>query len=146
MGFEGLRTVTYHGPGEFGADITPFRFSTVLGTLEYYAVQAKAVRIHLTSAKGGNAAEVLSQATQAFAVAFMDDLDNERKRIDKFVIATNHSITPSARQFIENALESRRELVFLDLDAILALVKKHGLLHYLLFSDLESSPTPASLP
>jgi hypothetical protein len=41
MKFERLRSVSFHGPGEFGADILPFRYTTPLGTLEYYALQAK---------------------------------------------------------------------------------------------------------
>ena len=137
MGYERIRQITFHGPGEFGSDILPFRYKTPLGTLEYYAVQAKAVDIHGTSSKSGNAAELISQATQAFAVSFVDDIDNERKHIDKFVIATNKGITADARRFIEEAVEGKRKLVFLDLDHIIALVKQYRLLQYLLFSDLK---------
>src|SRR6201986_3044750 len=134
MGYENVKTLHVHGPGEFGSDILPFRYTTPLGTVEYYAVQAKAVPIHGTSAKAGNAAELISQATQAFAVTFVDDLDNERKRIDKFIIATNKQITADARRFIEDAVEGKRRIVFLDTDRLVALVKEHGLLRYLLFS------------
>lgn len=137
MGYENVKTLHVHGPGEFGSDILPFRYTTPLGTVEYYAVQAKAVAIHGTSAKAGNAAELISQATQAFAVTFVDDLDNERKRIDKFIIATNKQITADARRFIEDVIEGKRRIVFLDTDRLVALVKEHGLLRYLLFSDLE---------
>ena len=52
--------------------------------------------------------------TQAFAVTFVDDLDNERKHLDKFIIVTNKAITGSARQYIESAIEGRRKLIFLD--------------------------------
>ena len=47
-------------------------------------------------------------------MSFVDDLDNERKRLDKFIIATNKSISATARQFIENAIEGRRSLLFVD--------------------------------
>ena len=137
MGYEGVKTLHFHGPSEFGSDILPFRYTTPLGTVEYYAVQAKAVAIHGKSSKSGNAAELISQATQAFAVSFVDELDNERKHIDKFIIATNKKITADARRFIEEAVEGKRRIVFLDTDRIVALVKEHGLLRYLLFSDLE---------
>lgn len=137
MGYENVKTLHFHGPSEFGSDILPFRYTTPLGTVEYYALQAKAVAIHGTSSKAGNAAELISQAIQAFAVTFVDEIDNERKRIDKFIIAANKKITADARRFIEDAIEGKRRIVFLDTDRIVALVKEHGLLRYLLFSDLE---------
>ncbi len=137
MGYERVRRVSFHGSQEFGSDILPFRYKTPLGTLEYYAVQAKAVPIHGTSARRGNAAELISQATQAFAVAFVDDIDNERKRIDKFVVATNKEIAPSARTVIEQAIEGARKLIFLDIDGVLELSKKYRLTQYILFSDLQ---------
>lgn len=137
MGFQRLRKVQFHGPAEFGSDILPFRYVTPLGTIEYYALQAKAVRIHGKSAKEGNAGELISQATQAFNIAFVDDLDNERKRIDKFVIATSKEVTPEARCAIENGVEGKRRVVFLDVDRIVALVKQHRLVQYLLFTPFE---------
>lgn len=137
MGFQRLRKVKFHGPNEFGSDILPFRYATPLGTIEYYALQAKAVRIHGKSAKEGNAGELISQATQAFNIAFVDDLDNERKRIDKFVIATSKEVTPDARFAIESGVEGKRQVVFLDVDRIVALVKQHRLTQYLLFTPFE---------
>lgn len=137
MGYERVRKVHFHGPSEFGADILPFRYVTPLGTFEYYSVQAKAVPIHGTSARPGNAAELISQATQAFSVTFVDDIDNERKRVDKFIITTNKAISADARRFIEDATEGRRRLVFLDIDKIVDLVKKHRLLQYVLFNELK---------
>lgn len=135
MGFQRIRKVRFHGRNEFGADILPFRHQTPLGTLEYYAVQAKAVRIHGTSATSGNAGELISQATQALSVSFIDDIDNERKSLDKFVIASSKAITPDARQVIESAIEGKRRLIFLDNDRIVELVKEHHLLQYLLFNE-----------
>lgn len=135
MGFERVRKVRFHGRNEFGSDILPFRNRTPLGTYEYYAVQAKAVKIHGTSAVSGNAGELISQAIQAFSVSFIDDIENERKSLDKFVIASTKAITPDARVVIESAVEGKRRLVFLDCDRIVELVKEHHLLQYLLFSD-----------
>lgn len=138
MGFDRLRRVDFHGPGEFGSDILPFRYRTPLGTLEYYALQAKAVPIHGSSAQAGNAAEIVSQATQALTVSFVDDLDNERKRLDKFIVATNKRISASARQFIENAVEGRRSLLFIDVDRLVDLLLEHRLAQYVLFSDFDA--------
>jgi hypothetical protein len=137
MGFERIRRVRFHGRNEVGADILPFRYRTPLGTLEYYAVQAKAVVIHGTSATSSNAGELISQATQALSVSFVDDLDNERKTLDKFIIATSKGITADARRIIEDAVEGKRRLVFLDVDRIVELVKEHRLLQYLLFTELD---------
>lgn len=137
MGFQRVRKVHFHGRNEFGSDILPFRYCTPLGTFEYYAVQAKAVRIHGTSAVSGNAGELISQAIQALSVSFIDDIDNERKSLDKFVIASTKAITPDARQVIESAVEGKRRLVFLDCDRVVELVKEHHLLQYLLFTDFK---------
>ena len=137
MGFQRLRT-SFHGPGEFGNDILPFRRRTPFGMFEYLGLQAKAVPIHGTSSVVGNAAELVSQATQALATAFIDNVDNERKRIDKFAIVTNKAITASARQFIEAAVEGRRSLIFVDCDALLELIREHKLVEYVLFADLKA--------
>jgi hypothetical protein len=136
MGFERLRRVRFHGPNEFGSDILPFRRRTPLGTFEYYALQAKAVPIHGTSSRPGNAAEVLSQATQALVVTFIDDLDNERKRVDKFIVACSKSISGAARRVIEDAIEGKRALIFLDQDKLLGLIKEHHLVQHVLFADM----------
>jgi hypothetical protein len=93
------------------------------------------VAIHGSASRPANAAELISQATKAFSVAFVDDLDNERKRIDKFVIATNKGITADARRFIEDAIQARRQVVFLDLDRIVELIREHHLTDYILFAD-----------
>jgi hypothetical protein len=137
MGFERLRRVGFHGPNEFGSDILPFRRRTPIGTHEYYALQAKAVPIHGTSSRKGNAAEVLSQATQALAVTFVDDLDNERKRVDKFVVACSKGISSAARRVIEDAIESKRAVAFLDQGALIDLIKENLLVQHVLFTDFD---------
>lgn len=136
MGFESVRAVNSHGRNEFGSDIRPFRQTTQFGTMEYYAVQAKAVPIHGTSAASGNAGELISQATQALNIPFIDELDSERKKIDKFIIATSKAITPDARRVIEEAFAGTRKLILIDIEKTVELVKKHRLLQYLLFTEL----------
>jgi hypothetical protein len=133
-----VERVAAHGPGELGADVLPFRHATPLGTLEYYGLQAKAVRIHGSSAKPGNAAEIVNQATKAFKTSFVDALDNERKRIDKFAVATKRHITTEARRIIEEAAEDagRKAVFFLDVDCLVELVGQHDLVRCGLFSDL----------
>ena len=137
MGFQSVRMVTFHGRNEFGSDIPPFRYVNPLGTFEYYAVQAKVVPIHGTSGMTGNAGELLSQANAALAVSFVDEIDNERKKLDKFIIATSKTIKPDARRVIEEGVTGVRRIVFLDIDKIVALVKRHRLLQYLLFTELD---------
>ncbi len=135
MGFEGVKVVAAHGPGEFGADIGPFRLTTPFGGVEYYAVQAKAKRIHGSSSKQGNAGELLSQARSAFSVPFIDEFDHERKHIDKFIIATNKDVTTEARNYIQNSIEGNRSIEFLDIDRVVDLVKKNNLVRHILFRD-----------
>jgi len=136
MGFEGLRKVRFHGREEFGRDVMPFRRATAFGTLEYAAVQTKAAKIHGTASRAGNAGEIISQAQQALRVSFVDELDNERKRIDKFVVISSAAITPSARRHIEDSIEGNRKLILIDLDRLVALVRQHRLHHYVLFADM----------
>jgi len=136
MGFEGLRKVEFHGREEFGRDIMPFRQSTAFGTFEYAAVQTKAAKIHGTAGRPGNAGEIISQAQQALRVSFIDEFDNERKRIDKFVVIASAAITPSARRHIEESFEGNRQLILIDLDRLVTLIRNYRLHHYVLFADI----------
>jgi HEPN/Toprim N-terminal domain 1 len=140
MGFEGLRKVRFHGREEFGRDVMPFRQTTAFGTLEYAAVQTKATKIHGTASRTGNAGEIISQAQQALRVSFVDEFDNERKRIDKFVVISSAAITPSARRHIEESFEGNRQLILIDVDRLVALVRQHRLHHYVLFADMPCKP------
>jgi hypothetical protein len=140
MGFEGLRKVEFHGREEFGRDVMPFRQSTAFGAFEYAAVQTKAAKIHGTASRPGNAGEIVTQAQQALRVSFIDEFDNERKRIDKFVVIASAAITPSARRHIEEALEGNRQLILIDLDRLVTLVRNHRLHHYVLFADIPRKP------
>jgi hypothetical protein len=140
MGFEGLRKVEFHGREEFGRDIMPFRQSTAFGTFEYAAVQTKAAKIHGTASRPGNAGEIISQAQQALRVSFIDEFDNERKRIDKFVVIASAAITPSARRHIEESFEGNRQLILIDLDRLVTLIRNHRLHHYVLFADIPTKP------
>jgi hypothetical protein len=140
MGFEGLRKVEFHGREEFGRDVMPFRQSTAFGTFEYAAVQTKAAKIHGTASRPGNAGEIISQAQQALRVSFIDEFDNERKRIDKFVVIASAGITPSARRLIEESFEGKRQLILIDLDRLVTLTRKYRLHHYVLFADIPTKP------
>jgi hypothetical protein len=134
MKFTDVKPVTTHGQGEFGKDIMPFKRTTEFNTIRYLALQAKAVTIHGSAGKSGNAGELLSQAINGFKVAFFDGADNERKRIDEFIIATNKDITVEAKRTIEEGIEGDRKITFLDIERIVELVKKYELTEYILFS------------
>lgn len=138
MKFSDVKPVTTHGHGEFGKDIMPFRRTTEFNTIRYLALQAKAVQIHGSAGKNGNAGELLSQAINGFKVAFFDGVDNERKRIDEFIIATNKGISAEAKRTIEEGIEGDRKITFLDIERIVELVKKYELTEYILFSVVEN--------
>jgi hypothetical protein len=133
LNYENVKIVSSHGRNEFGSDILPFRYKNELGYYEYYALQAKAVKIHGISSQEGNAGEIISQAVQAFSVSFIDSLDNERKKIDKFFIVTNKEITPDAKRVIEEAIEKTRSIIFMDIYKIVELVKSKDLSSFILF-------------
>ncbi len=133
LNYENVKIVESHGRNEFGSDILPFRYKNELGFYEYYALQAKAVKIHGISSQDGNAGEIISQCMQAFAISFIDNLDNERKNIDKFFIVTNKEITPDAKRVIEEAIEKNRSIIFLDINKIVELVKIKELASFILF-------------
>jgi len=134
-GFERLQRVTFHGSREFGRDILPFRQRTAFGTYDYLALQAKSTRIHGKSKASGNVSELIRQATAAFSVSFVDGLDNERKRIDKFIVANNQEITPDARRILEDAFEGDRRFHFLDLGTVVDLVCEKDLVAFVLFAE-----------
>jgi len=139
MGFADVKPVSSHGQGEFGKDILPFRKISEFNTMRYVAVQAKAVSIHGSAGKSGNAGELLTQALNAFRVAFFDGSDNERKRIDEFVIATNKDVKAEAKRTIEEGIEGDRRITFLDLYRVVELIKRYKLIEYVLFSIVEET-------
>jgi len=125
MGFRPVMPTKFHGPGELGKDIAPFFKENEFGFREYYAIQAKTVKIHARAGKKGNVNEVMDQARTALSTAFFDPTDNSRKKIDHLLIVTSQSITRDARLQIEETIEKKREIMFVDDNMLVKLLKQH---------------------
>jgi len=124
MGFKCATSVAHHGPGELGKDIKPFYVENIFGIREYYAVQAKALKIHSKSGKKGHVNEVIDQMKTALRMPFIDPTDNSEKKIDHFLIITSHDITADARRQIEETVQGRREIMLIDGQMLVKLLRK----------------------
>ncbi len=125
MGFKSVASVAHHGVGELGKDIKPFYTENPFGIREYYAVQTKAARIHSQSGKKGNVNEVIDQIKTARIVPFVDPTDNSKKKIDHLLIITSHGFTVDAQRQIEETVEGKREVMLMDDQMLLRLLRKH---------------------
>lgn len=125
MGFALVTSLGYHGPGELGKDITPFFKENEFGFREYYAVQAKAAKIHARAGKKGNVNEVIDQAKTALSTTFFDPTDNSRKKIDHLLIFTSHDFTRDARVIIEEIVEKKRQIMLVDGKMLVKLLRPH---------------------
>jgi len=120
------RNVRYvHGRLEHGVDILCSQ-DTPLGA-ELCGIQVKAVAVTGSkTAPAGNVSEIVRQADAALRHAFMDDLDNATKPLDKFIIITSRKITDTARMEIRDAISSfGRTLKFIDGQGVADLVAEH---------------------
>ncbi len=125
MGFKDI-SIT-HGINEHGLDLIFYK-ETEFGEREYTGVQVKAVKIHGTAGKTGNATEILVQANQAFSHSFHDIYDNSTRKIDRFIVITSHDIDNTARDSIKDQLLSmkvHKTIHFFDGTKLIDLIDKH---------------------
>jgi HEAT repeat protein/DNA-binding phage protein len=103
MGFKNITST--HGPDEKakGTDIIFYKEND-FDQREYTGIQVKAVKIHGSAGKKGNATEILNRAQQAFTHRFHDIYDNKEKYIDRFMVITSGEITSSARESVKDQL------------------------------------------
>lgn len=125
MGFRPVMSTRVHGPGELGKDIMPFSKENEFGFREYYAVQAKAVRIHARAGRKGNVNEILDQAKTALSTSFFDQSDNSKKKIDHLLIVVSQNVSRDARLQIEESIEKKREIMLIDDKMLIKLLKYH---------------------
>lgn len=125
MGFKDI--VKVHGQIEKGMDII-FYEESKFGNREYTGVQAKAVNIHGSAGKSGNATEILTQAQQAFSYDFTNVYDGKLKNINKFLVITSRDIIPTAKKSIEDQLRNLgfyKVINFFDGSKLLTLIDKY---------------------
>ena len=126
MGFKNI-TLT-HGPLEKGKDLWFYKEND-FEEREYTGVQVKAVDIHGSAAKTGNAGEILTQAQQAFTHEFRDLYDNKTKHIDKYIVMTSGEIAETAKESIDGqlkALSCYKLINFFDGNKLVDLVDVYG--------------------
>jgi hypothetical protein len=125
LGFRSVTSITHHGMGELGNDIKPFYLDNAFGLREYYSVQTKAVKIHSKSGKKGHVNEVIDQMKTALTMPFIDPSDNSEKRIDHFIIISSHDFTPDARRQIEQVSKGKRDIMIIDDQYLIQLIKNN---------------------
>jgi len=126
LGFRDV--VEAHGQDEYGKDLL-FKDGTRFGDSLYLASLVKKGKIHGSSAKSGNVAEVLNQAREAFEYPFKDQFDNfVEKHISMLFVVASGEITAKAKDYVSNALAAggvNGSLRFHDGEFILSLLEHH---------------------
>ena len=130
MRFLAVERTAFHGPSESGKDILPFYKYGDFNERVHYAAQVKADSITATSGSTASAQTLLHQANTALRSSFVDRFDNVRKRLDRFLIICSGKIGNEARRIIEEGIEDKRDLIFLDGSDILDLISQNDLLVY----------------
>jgi ActR/RegA family two-component response regulator len=128
MGFLAVERTAFHGPSEGGKDILPFHKYGDFNERIHYAAQVKAGSITATSGSSASAQTLLHQANTALRSSFVDRFDNVRKHLDRFLVICSGTIGNEARRIIEEGIEDKRDLLFLDGSDILDLLSQNGLL------------------
>jgi len=116
-----------HGPLEKGKDLLFYK-ENEFEEREYTGVQVKAVNIHGTAGKSGNASEILIQAQQAFTHEFRDIYDNKSKHVDKYMIITSGTVSESAKESVDSQLKALgyyKLINFFDGNKIISLMNKY---------------------
>jgi hypothetical protein len=128
LGFNGVKPISFHGPGESGGDFYPFYKTNEFGKIVYYSAQAKAVKINATAgAKEGNVNQLIDQMKKLFRTPFKSFIDNSEKRISNAFIFCSHDFTPEARDQLFHEIENRQTISLVDIDDIARSVLDRGL-------------------
>jgi hypothetical protein len=127
LGFKGVKSISFHGPGESGGDFHPFYKTNEFGKIIYYSAQAKAVKIHSKSGvKEGNVNQLIDQIKKLFRTPFISFIDNAEKRISHAFILCSQDITPEAREQLFHEIENRQTISIVDVDDIVNYVIETG--------------------
>lgn len=128
MKYQNVVPVSFHGPGESGADIYPFYKSNEFGKIVYYGAQAKAEKIHAdASRKKGNVETLITQVKKLLRNSFKSFIDNTEKKIGHAFILNSHEFTPDAKNELFREFESRTNISIVEIDDILTAVIEYQL-------------------
>jgi len=128
LGFNGVKPISFHGPGESGGDFHPFYKVNEFGKIVYYSAQAKAVKVHSKAGvKEGNVNQLIDQIKKIFRTPFKSFIDNAEKRISYAFIFCSQDITPEARDQLFHEIENSQNINFVDIHDIANLVIEKGI-------------------
>jgi hypothetical protein len=117
LGFKGVKSISFHGPGESGGDFHPFYKTNEFGKIVYYSAQAKACKIHSKAGvKEGNINQLIDQVKKLFRTPFKSFIDNTQKRISFAFVFCSQDITPEARDQLFHEVENRQTVSLVDVD------------------------------
>lgn len=128
LGFKGVKSISFHGPGESGGDFHPFYKTNEFGKIVFYSAQAKAVKIHSKAGvREGNVNQLIDQIKKLFRTPFKSFIDNAEKRIGHAFILCSQDITPEARDQLFHEIENRQIVSFVDIDDIVNSILEQGI-------------------
>ncbi len=128
LGFKGVKSISFHGPGESGGDFHPFYKTNEFGKIVYYSAQVKAVKIHSKAGVGGgNVNQLIDQLKKLFRVPFKSFIDNTEKRISYAFVFSSQGITPEARDQLFHELKNSQNISLIDMDDMINFIVDQGL-------------------
>lgn len=128
LGFKGVKSISFHGPGERGGDFHPFYKTNEFGKIIFYSAQVKAVKIHSKAGvKEGNVNQLIDQVKKLFRTPFQSFIDNTEKRISLAFVFCSQDITPEARDQLFHEIENRQIVSLVDIDDIVNSILEQGI-------------------
>lgn len=128
LGFKGVKSISFHGPGESGGDFHPFYKTNEFGKIVFYSAQAKAVKIRSKAGvKEGNVNQLIDQVKKLFRTPFKSFIDNNERRISHGFIFCSQDITSEARDQLFHEIANRQIISFVDIDDIINSIFEQGI-------------------
>lgn len=128
LGFKGVKSISFHGPGESGGDFHPFYKTNEFSKIVYYSAQAKVVKIHSKAGvKKGNVNQLIDQIKKLFRTPFKSFIDNTEKRISIAFIFSSQEITSEARDQLFFELRNQPAISFVGIEEIANSVLEQGI-------------------
>lgn len=130
MQYLGVQRNAFHGPGEYGRDIMPFYKYGDFNERIYYAAQVKVGDVSAKSGAGSSVYTLMDQARAILSVSFVDKFDATRKRVDRALLVCSGRISSDARHLLEEFSEGRREIILVEGDDLIRLLKANDMIAY----------------
>lgn len=127
IGFQHIRSIESHGPGEFGKDLQPFYKIDEFEKIRYYSAQIKTIRIQASTSKTkGNVNQIINQIKAGFRVRFLDK-DGTSRYVKNMLLITPKNITSEA--YVQLIEEFGDGIIIIDGKELINLIKKYWSLY-----------------